>query len=141
MTFCVTVVNILEFRVKMVINVLVSLFSNRKNLMKSFFTVSGNEPNTSSHSQDPLLIPTPSPVSPRHCFGQVPGGTHSSSSEDVQADSVANGGSLGHSYARKKKLVQHLSGSLSRAFKRGRNRKSLDISKLRPLRVAPHDAV
>nr|CAB3257978.1 kazrin [Phallusia mammillata] len=103
-------------------------FTNHKSI-----NLPGTEPNTSSHSQDPLLIPTPSPVSPRHCFGQVPGGTHSSSSEDVQIDPISNGGSLGPSYARKNKLVQHLSGSLSRAFKRGRNRKSLDIRPETPL--------
>ncbi|CAK8691010.1 unnamed protein product [Clavelina lepadiformis] len=89
----------------------------------------GTEPNSSMQSQDPLLVPASSPMSPRHFLGQAGlSGNNSSSSEDVHGDSGTSGGSLGHSYSRKPKLVQHLSGSLSRAFRRGRNRKSLDIA-------------
>lgn len=70
--------------------------------------------------QDPLLVAS-SPVLNRHSVvaNGSAGGNSSSSTEDVHGD---------NSFHRKPKLVQHLSGSLSRAFKRTRNRKSLDIS-------------
>uniref|UniRef100_H2YB28 SAM domain-containing protein n=1 Tax=Ciona savignyi TaxID=51511 RepID=H2YB28_CIOSA len=100
----------------------------RTTLIQDLNSLGGTEPNTSSQIQDPLLIPTSSPASPRHflCQGQGSGG-NSSSSEDVHVDSVISGGSVGHSYTRRPKIVQHLSGSLSRAFRRGRNRKSLSV--------------
>jgi len=73
----------------------------------------------------------PSPSLTRACLALSTAGHQSSSSEDLQADaSVANGGSLGTSYVRKKKFVQQLSGSLSRALRLGKNRKSLDISRM-----------
>jgi len=80
-------------------------------------------------SNDPLLVPG-SPASPRGYLGpRGSGDAHSSSStEDVQ-DFVPMTECLGQTVkSRPPKLVQHFSDSLSRAFKRSRNRKSLDIS-------------
>ncbi|XP_078488942.1 kazrin isoform X1 [Ciona intestinalis] len=99
----------------------------------------GTEPNSASQLQDPLLIPASSPTSPRHYLQGQGSGGNSSSSEDVHAD-VINGGSLGHSYTRRTKIVQNISGSLSRAFRRGKNRKSLDIARPLTSRTFPRNA-
>ena len=82
----------------------------------------GCDPNSSMRSTDQLLFPSASPVPGRHCVvaNGSAGGNSSSSTEDLPGD---------YSYHdRKSTFVQHLSGSLSRAFKRTRNRKSLEFA-------------
>ena len=85
-----------------------------------FYFPLGLEPNLSIRSND-LLISS-SPALNRHgvALNGSAGGNSSSSTEDLHLEVPAAG--------RKPKIVQHLSGSLSRAFKRTRNRKSLDIT-------------
>ena len=88
------------------------------------------EPNSSMQSNDPLLVPG-SPASPRGYLG--PRGSadaHSSSSaEDVQDFVPMVSECLGQaSKSKQPRLVQHFSDSLTRAFRKSRNRKSLDIT-------------
>ena len=94
------------------------------------FLFSATEPNSSMQSNDPLLVPG-SPASPHGYLGPSGSGdAHSSSStEDIRVEFVPMAEALGQSYKnRQTTLVQHLSGSLSRAWKRTRNRKSVELA-------------
>ena len=94
--------------------------------------VIATEPNSSMQSHDPLLIPASPAVSrgylgPNNCSVETRGS--SSSAEDVDGDIFPVTECLGQSYPRRHpNLVQQLSGSFTRAFKLGRNRKSLEIT-------------
>lgn len=104
-----------------------------RKLKKIYHTMISNcfflaENNLTADSAD-LLISSPS--SPRTFLSNVP----CSSSSNEEVNGIGNGTvhpshGRNHDKANRKKtkLVTHLSGSLSRAWGRARNRKSLDIS-------------